>query len=641
MGMGGLGDLADGIKQGIADGVNATAEGVGQSLDVVGLNSAGEKVRDGAEYLTGAAGAVVPERDLGETDEPGELIHGSTGDLAETVQHLRAFASAFENTGQALRGLDPDHWTGTAAASFRDSFTTHPKRWLTAADACTAAADALAEYAETVSWARGQAAEAIEKWRAAEARSATARKKYDQQVWEYESARAVGSLLDSGGEAPTDPGQFADPGTAGRERAREILEDARRVRDSAAETATAKVTRAFEAAPAEPSTWSKFKAGLMDGTNAANMELEHFAGGFVKGGTGLLRMVRTVNPMDPYNLTHPSQYLQNVSVTGMGLLTAANHPVRTAKSLAGSGWSSDPSEALGTLSFDFVLDALTGGAAAGVGAARRTATGIAKEAAETGGERGAREAAGNAGESAAATAAESGPSFEDFFLKDRPAAETADAMSDAARGKWADWDNLPNHAKHESAMAEISNDAVTFDGNAGAVRYGGQHWNDYVDNLPADQQAAVRDYTGTEFSRVNGYLRDGDFDTEAVRRHIADLDKALAGNPLPHDVVVSRGTNLEHYLRDMGVDDPSKMAGRTFKDDAYMSTSLGDVASGFDHKQAVLHLRVTEGTPGLWVEKLTHAVGERELLLGRGRAYEITKVFQDDAGKWQVYGVMN
>ncbi|MEU0025455.1 putative T7SS-secreted protein [Streptomyces sp. NPDC006335] len=670
----GLGDLADGVKQGLADGVGSVADAVGDQFDVVGLKSVGEKVRDGAEYVTGAVGAVVPERELGQTDEPGELIHGSPGDLNDTVRHLRALAAAFENTGQALRKLDPDHWTGTAAASFRDSFTTHPKRWLTAADACTAAADALATYADTVSWARGRAAEAIEKWRAAEAQSSAARKTYDQRFWEYQSALTVGSLAGAGAGTPIDPGDFVDPGEAGRKAARETLEHARRERDSAAETATVKVTGAFEAAPAEPSTWAKFQADLMDGTQAVNMELEHFAGGFVQGGTGMIRMVRTVNPMDPYNLTHPSQYLRNVSVTGMGLLTAANHPVRTAKSLAGSGWSSDPSEALGTLSFDVFLDAVTGGAAAGVGAARRTATGVARDVMETAGERGARDAAGAAvrdtGESAAEAASKSaGKSapLPDSWTPYKHSGDVTDATADtakdaadtakeAARGKWdgdvaGSSDGSPatesgagNHvrdsAEHRSAMAEISDKAVTFDNNADAAQYGAKHWNDYAESLPAEQKAAVHSYTGPAHHRINGFLREGEgsyHDIPEVRRHVEQLDKALAGNRLPEAVVVSRGTGLEHYLEKMSSANPADMIGKKFTDDAYMSTSLGDAV--FTNKGAVLHLRVPEGTQGLYVEKLSrYGADERELLLGRGNEYTITKAFEDGNGTWQIYG---
>ncbi|MFI8072772.1 putative T7SS-secreted protein [Streptomyces sp. NPDC086033] len=662
--LGELGDLADGVKQGVSDGVNATAGVVGDSLDGVGLKSAGEKVRDGAEYLTGAAGAVVPERELGETDEPGELIHGSTGDIEEAVRHLKSFATAFESVGQALRKLDPGHWAGTAAESFRESFTTHPRKWLTAADACTAAAQALASYAHTVSWARGQAGEAIEKWRAAEAKSKAARQKYDQQFWEYQSALTVGSLSGSDTATPTDPGDFVDPGEADRGAARETLKYARHTRDSAAETAATKVTGAFEAAPAEPGAWAKFKAGLIDAPMALNMELEHFAGGFLKGGIGLTRMMRKVNPLDPYNLTHPSQYLRNVSITGMGLLTSANHPVRTAKSMVGSGWSTDPSEALGTFSFDVGLDLLTGGAAGGAAAARRTVTAGVKDSLETGVERAAREgmgtAAESAGESAARNVAKDGlPDGWTVKRAQETADATADAAKDVARDKWdkptdpdggspaaeADAqsapprrDGLPDSARHQSAMAGISEGAVTFRSSEGAMQYGAKHWNDYAEGLPNEVKETVKSYTETGHLRVNGFLRgEKYYDTPGVHQQIERLDKALAGNPLPEDVVVDRSTNLEHFYEKMNVDDPRLMVGRNFTDDGYMSTSLGGAVS--ESRAAVLHLRVPAETPGLWVEKVgAYGAGERELLLGRGKEYTITEAFKDANGKWQIYG---
>ncbi|MFF7949732.1 putative T7SS-secreted protein [Streptomyces griseorubiginosus] len=653
--LGELGDLADGVTQGISDSVNAQADTLGDALDDVGLKSAGEKVRDGAEYLTGAVGAAVPERELGESSEPGELIHGSTGDIEEAVRHLKAFATAFENAGQALKKLDPGHWTGTAADSFRDSFTTHPKKWLTASDACTAAADALAEYAHTVTWARGQAAEAIAKWQAAEAKSSAARRTYEQQVWEYKRASlSLGSVPLPGAETPTDPGDFVDPGEAGRAEARELLKSARHTRDSAAETATTKMHSAYEAAPAEPGTWAQLKAGLMDAPLAVNMELEHFAGGFLKGGIGLTRMMRTLDPMDPHNLTHPSEYLRNVSVTGMGLLTSANHPVRTAKSMVGSGWSTDPSEAFGTAVFDVGLDLLTGGAGTGAAAARRTFTAGVKDTVETGLERGFRDGtgttAGRAGETATERAAAGGALPDGWTIKHGggTADTTIEPAKDGARGNWAQSHGVdgstatgaghpaPHPADHPSAPVEGSGRAVTFDSNAEAVRYGAEHWNDYAQSLPPDQQAAVRGYTGTEYQQVNAFLRDGDFDTEGVRRQVEHLDKALAGRPLPHDVVVARATNLEHYFREMGSRSPADMVGRDFVDKGYMSTSLGDAA--FAHKEAILHLRAPEGTPGLWVEKLSHAdVGERELLLGRGNKYTITKAVESD-GHWHIYG---
>jgi hypothetical protein len=348
----------------------------------------------------------------------------------------------------------------------------------------------------------------------------------------------------------------------------------------------------------------------------------------------------------------------------MGLLTSANHPVRTAKSMVASGWSTDPSEAFGTTVFDVGLDLLTGGAGAGAGAARRTFAAGAKDAMEAGVERGAREGIGTAaestGESAAKDVAKDGLPDGWTLKQGQEAADvTADAAKDVARDKWGhsagtgdgspateagnksaapDWDDLKDPAKHQSAMADISDGAVTFNGNADALQYGAKHWNDYAENLPADQQAAVRSYTGPEYQKINGFLRGNDYyDTPVVRQQIEQIDRALAGNRLPEDVIVTRGTDLGHYLEKMATNNPRDMVGEVFNEEAYMSTSLGDTV--FSNKEAVLHLRAPEGTPGLWVEKLSHyGADERELLLGRGNEYTITKAFKDANGQWQIYG---
>jgi hypothetical protein len=71
-----------------------------------------------------------------------------------------------------------------------------------------------------------------------------------------------------------------------------------------------------------------------------------------------------------------------------------------------------------------------------------------------------------------------------------------------------------------------------------------------------------------------------------------------------------------------------------------MSTSLGNhPVPSFAGKEAILRLRVPKGTPTMWVERLSDfGVAEREMLLGRGTEYKVTRVFMDDSGKWQIYG---
>jgi hypothetical protein len=80
------------------------------------------------------------------------------------------------------------------------------------------------------------------------------------------------------------------------------------------------------------------------------------------------------------------------------------------------------------------------------------------------------------------------------------------------------------------------------------------------------------------------------------------------------------------------------MVGKVFTDPAYMSTSLGDAAGAFSGKDAVLHLRVPEGTPALYMEKVSaFGDGERELLLGRDMGYRVDRVVWE-GGQWQIYG---
>ncbi|MBW1596932.1 ADP-ribosyltransferase [Streptomyces sp. JJ38] len=49
-------------------------------------------------------------------------------------------------------------------------------------------------------------------------------------------------------------------------------------------------------------------------------------------------------------------------------------------------------------------------------------------------------------------------------------------------------------------------------------------------------------------------------------------------------------------------------------------------------------LSVPKGTPALRVEKVSaFGAGERELLLGRGTSYRVTRVVMHN-GQWQLYG---
>ncbi|MDT0304225.1 ADP-ribosyltransferase [Streptomonospora wellingtoniae] len=214
------------------------------------------------------------------------------------------------------------------------------------------------------------------------------------------------------------------------------------------------------------------------------------------------------------------------------------------------------------------------------------------------------------------------------------------ATSDPAES--ASPDNLTSlspEQRIDRAEALVSDGARTFSNNAEASRYGRGYWNDYVENLPYEQRAAITDYTRDKphyptYREINGQLRQGGPFDPAVEHDIENIDKALAGRPIPEDVVISRGTGLGHLSVE-----PQNMRNDPdgFTDPGYLSTSLGRPGGVFGWKEAVLHLRVPAGTPALWVEKAAAGGAERELLLGRGVTYRVHDAIRS-GGQWQIYG---
>ncbi|MFD4947615.1 ADP-ribosyltransferase, partial [Streptomyces sp. NPDC058409] len=218
---------------------------------------------------------------------------------------------------------------------------------------------------------------------------------------------------------------------------------------------------------------------------------------------------------------------------------------------------------------------------------------------------------------------------------------TADDFKYTPHVSEADFDALSTAEKHRVAAAELTDGTVPFADDFDAIQYGRDHWNDYVDNLDPSAQQALRDYTGDSFPSykdMNGYLRNDPYygPRPEVLHDISEMDRVMSTRPVPEDVMVVRGTGIGH----LDLDSPLEMLGGTYGDEGYLSTSLGNhPVPSFAGKDAILHLRVPKGTPALWLEKVSHyGVTEREILLGRGSEYRVTRVFVDEAGQAQVYG---
>jgi hypothetical protein len=102
--------------------------------------------------------------ELGQTDDPRQLIPGSVEAVAGAAEQMRGRARQMEEVAANLAGVRIDDWEGAASSAFWDHFTPEAGQWRAGRDAMTTAADALDSHASSLHWAQGQAAEAIALW---------------------------------------------------------------------------------------------------------------------------------------------------------------------------------------------------------------------------------------------------------------------------------------------------------------------------------------------------------------------------------------------------------------------------------------------------------------------------------------------
>jgi hypothetical protein len=174
--------------------------------------------------------------ELGEAHDPRELVPGDAPVIAGNARELRARAKVTWDAGVGLRAIDTGAWSGPAAERFHEKFSYEPGRWFTAGDAMQAAAGMLDDYAATLRWAQGQAAEAIRLWDAGAAATRQARAAYDAVA------------------AQADLPPFEDPGESARSEARSLLTVARDQLASAGRVAAGTLRDKAALAP-QKSTW--------------------------------------------------------------------------------------------------------------------------------------------------------------------------------------------------------------------------------------------------------------------------------------------------------------------------------------------------------------------------------------------------
>jgi RHS repeat-associated protein len=343
---------------------------VGRGLTDIGLGQVGNVV-DG--WGDDAANDLDPELQLGQTDDPTQLIHGSPGAIRQTASNLHQFSGAFGETASGLAGIDTSHWTGSAADAFHAKYAPQPPKWRDASTASGDAGGALESYAGTVEWAQGQAREAISLYAQGQKATQAAMTAYNSQVNAYNAAaKTYDAKLSAGqnpGPTPTEPAAFSDPGASMREHAQEILSTARAERDRAGSAAASTVSKATDLAPVSPGLWSQVGDTFTDGVQFDTLAQASFDSGIITGVADIGKFVRSVNPTDPWNIQHPAEYLAGLSGTAAGLVHDAVHPQDLVGQVLGGGWGSDPFEAAGKLVPQVALALATdgGGTAADAG----------------------------------------------------------------------------------------------------------------------------------------------------------------------------------------------------------------------------------------------------------------------------------
>ena len=379
------------VKKAAGSAIEHGAHVLGDSLDHVGLNDLADWVEDEGDHVADHLGAHVPEQQLGQSEEPDELLHGDPAKVRAVILHLAKFSAAFDSGHTGLSHLDPGDWDGFGAEAYRRMFTAQPTKWAHAAAACTEAGLALDSYVETLDWARGQAKEAVRLWKQGVAATKAAMASYNAAVDRYHrDVQAYNNKIDDGkdpGPTPVKPRAFVDPGAADRKAAKETLHAARSQRDSAAVAAEPKIRAATGLAPAKPEFTDRMENDFGDVGKALPIMGEHFAGGLIRSVTDLERFARGLNPYDPYNLTHPFDYLTHLNATAAGLTDMAAHPERLPGILLGTGWGSDGPEAGGRLIGNILLALATdGSSAAGKTAAENAVKDAGEQAAKDGAE---------------------------------------------------------------------------------------------------------------------------------------------------------------------------------------------------------------------------------------------------------------
>jgi hypothetical protein len=163
--------------------------------------------------------------ELGQTTDPKALIPGDPPAVFENARVLHERAKTAHAVSDELRRIDTGAWRGPASNKFHEDHQTEVPRWGQAGDSLDNAALALTDFANCLSWAQGQATEAIAQWQQGDNSTRQARADHDRAVADANAKTRANAQ--NGDPTVVQVPPFADPGEAQRQAAQDILNRAR------------------------------------------------------------------------------------------------------------------------------------------------------------------------------------------------------------------------------------------------------------------------------------------------------------------------------------------------------------------------------------------------------------------------------
>lgn len=136
------------------------------------------------------------------------------------------------------------------------------------------------------------------------------------------------------------------------------------------------------------------------------------------------------------------------------------------------------------------------------------------------------------------------------------------------------------------------------------------------------ERAGLRHYTGGNYRPMNNYLRGKSSSIESVDlKAVRNAQKGM--RPSTRPILVHRGTGFSQFG---GTHVDSSIVGKVFRDEGFMSTSVGGSAAFGG--AVLLEIECPTGTPMAFVEGITKHPGENEMLLAAGTTYRVVSVTQ-------------